>query len=597
VTLPVRSLRNKLLLFAAVLVVLPGIMVGVIAERSGRASLQTVIGRQLAREAGHAAEQLAAALAAERRSLNGLARQDLMREIRVADIDKRIASALATLREASAARIEYLVEDETGTVVASSDPGRLDLPLPASLGDAGAERIGGPLEAAAFGRTALWMRTPIPDPDDPSRSLGWLTGIFDWQRLLATTASLRRELADQGLAADVLVARSDGTLLGASWSSTPPEDPDRALWSSRLVLGFSGPPDYRVDEDGGLLAGRAEVGGELAGSRLLVVAPLDEALAPAHRLTSRLAVVLGIALSAALAFAALASRRVVRPLSELTEAIRGLSRGDMGNLQVPVRSEDEVGTLAAAFNQMASELDRVQSDLIEAEKFAFVGELASGVAHEVRTSLGVLRSATQILQRSLPQGSEAASSELVEMMRAEVDRLSRVVDDLLTLDRPKPLHLDAVVVSQVVFGAADFVEPRAREKGVHVDRVSAADEVAVRCDPELIHQVAVNLLVNAIDVLERGGRVAVRILPPQAGFAGFEVSDDGPGIPPALRDRIFRPFVTAREGGVGLGLTFVKRVVHDHRGRVSVASAEGPGTCIRIELPVAADPAPQERRP
>jgi signal transduction histidine kinase len=297
---------------------------------------------------------------------------------------------------------------------------------------------------------------------------------------------------------------------------------------------------------------------------------------------------MGLALAVALGLAALAAGRVLRPLAELTGAIRSLAGGS-GPRHVPVRSEDEIGTVAAAFNQMAADLDRAQRELVEAEKFAFVGELASGVAHEIRTSLGVLRSSAQILQRSLPPDADAQTGELAQMVHAEVGRLSGVVDRLLTLDRPHPLRLASVPLSKPVFRAADFVGPQARERGVEIVRIPAAHESEVSCEPELIQQVAVNLLVNAIQALPGGGGVELRILEARDGLGGFEVRDDGEGIPEGMRERIFQPFVTARHGGVGLGLTFVKRVVHDHRGRIELESAPGVGTCVRILLPVAED--------
>lgn len=95
-----------------------------------------------------------------------------------------------------------------------------------------------------------------------------------------------------------------------------------------------------------------------------------------------------------------------------------------------------------------------------------------------------------------------------------------------------------------------------------------------------------NLLVNAVQALGEGGAIEVSILPAREGYGGFEVRDDGPGIPDAIRERIFQPFVTGRAGGVGLGLTFVKRVVHEHRGRIALDSAPG-ATRVRVEIPLA----------
>jgi len=168
-----------------------------------------------------------------------------------------------------------------------------------------------------------------------------------------------------------------------------------------------------------------------------------------------------------------------------------------------------------------------------------------------------------------------------------------VVDDLLTLHRHDPLRLEPAAASEPILRAIDFVLPKAREKGIEVGFEAPAEEARVRCEPELVQQVAVNLLVNAIQAIDAGGHVQVGILPPRDGFGGFYVSDDGPGIPPDLRERIFQPFVTARPGGVGLGLTFVKRVIHDHRGRIRLRPTPS-GASFEVELLLAADEESEE---
>lgn len=524
----------------------------------------------------------------ERDTLASFAQQDLMREIRVADIDKRISVALATLRGGGAARLGYLVIDRAGGVIAASDARLLGDARPwapersAQRGEP--TRIRGPLELPGFPGQALVMSTAIPDPDDRGRSLGTLVGLFDWQKLTAVTERVRRDLAAQGAAADVLLTGGDGAVIGGARSPGSASPPD---FSGALNGAPGADPAFVVDTGAGLIIGRATLAPDLPEWRLLVVEPRAHALAPARRLSQRLMVTMGLALIAALAVATIGVRRVVQPLTELTRAIRGLSRSEAGAPSVPVRSDDEVGTLAVAFNEMASELEKAQRHLVEAEKFAFMGELAAGVAHEIRTALGVLGSSAQMLQRSLPRDGDAQSAELAGMIRAEVRRLSDVVNDLLTLDRRRPLELEAVRISELLDRAVEFVAPQAREKDVRIAGPEEGDRTLLLCDPELVQQVAVNLLVNAIQALASGGRIELRILAAEDGLGGFEVRDDGPGIPEALRERIFQPFVTGRDGGIGLGLTFVKRAVHDHRGFVSLESEPGGGTCARVRLPLA----------
>jgi signal transduction histidine kinase len=560
---PTSSLRRKLLVFSALLVLVPGVALTALAERSARRALEEVIGRQLSREAGHTAERLSVLLRSELASLRSFARQDLMRELRVLDVDKRVAVALATLRDGSPLRLDYLALSSAGDVVTASRAALVG-PPPHWLETSGLRpgsdgRVTGPLALPGRGTEALVLMAPIPDPDDPGRVLGALVGLLDWGRLTALTEDVRRDLAAQGVAADVVVSRPDGSVIGGARSAGVSEE-----W----------------------IAGEAWLAPELPQWNVVVREPRSHALASVRRLSRRLAVTMGLALAGALLLATLAARRVVRPLGQLTAGIREIAHGKPGRAPVPVRGADEIGVLASSFNDMASRLDRTQRDLVEAEKFAFVGELAAGVAHEIRTSLGVLASSAQILERSLPAGASAESAELAQMVRAEVARLGGVVNDLLNL-RGRPLRLEAVAVSEVLGRAVEFVSPQAREKGVRVAFTPLAADPPLRGDPELIQQVAVNLLVNAVQAVPVGGRVEARALPAATGEGGFEIEDDGPGISPELRERVFEPFVTARPGGVGLGLTFVKRVVHEHHGSVRVDPALPTGTRVRILFPLA----------
>ncbi len=500
-----------------------------------------------------------------------------MRDVRVADIDKRVARALATLKSGNASRLDYFVAEPDGHVVAASSPQWIDpdasRPWRSQLAPllAGRARQRGPIRIGEW--TALAISTPVPDPDG-GEPLGVLVGLLDWKLLTKVLDEVRSDLAAQGIEASLVLVAPDGTPVATS-GAVPVALPEAAK-----TAGFS------VDAERQLIVGRAGLDSDVPPWRLLVVEPLDHALAPARALTRHLALTMALALAAALVVATLAARRVVRPLSELTDAIRGMARGDIGGASVPVRSDDEVGVLARSFNQMAGDLDRTQKNLVEAEKFAFVGELAAGVAHEVRTSLGVLRSSAQMLGQDLAGAGKPAVTELVEMIRDEVARLSRVVDDLLTLDRPRALHFEPTPLSLPLLRAAEFVEAQARQKGVHLDVKQADVEAIVSCDREALQHVCVNLLVNAVQTLSEGGHVELRTFGPEAGSAAFHVADDGPGIPPDQRARIFEPFRTGRDVGVGLGLTFVKRVVHEHGGHIEVDASPAGGACFRVEIPL-----------
>ena len=173
------------------------------------------------------------------------------------------------------------------------------------------------------------------------------------------------------------------------------------------------------------------------------------------------------------------------------------------------------------------------------------------------------------------------------MIIEEVDRLDRVVGGLLELARPREPLIEPTPLAPLLARALDFADGQAREKNISIERVLAADSCPARCDPEQIYQVALNLIVNALQMVPGGGRITVRTLPRHDGHVGFEVIDDGPGIPPDAREQVFTPFFTLREGGTGLGLALVQRVVRAHHGTVSVDSTVGGGATFRVVLPAA----------
>jgi len=575
------SLRNKILFFSAMLVIVPGALLGVLSERNGRASLEGVIGRQLAREAGHTADRISTLIRVEQETLEAIARQDVMREIRIADLDKRIAQALNALASGSETRLAYLVVDHEQSLVAVSDSMIMQAPPDWIARNEAKTGIIGIL-AATGARPELLLGTPIPDPDLAGESLGTLFAVLDWRRLTNVTDRIRSELEAREIAARIVISDREGAILRTSPIAESGTNADDV---TRVVGDIPSSPDFIVDATAGLIIGRARLPSLSTSWSLLVIQPLSQALAPALRLRNRLALTTAVALAAALALAGVGASRVIQPLGQLTTAIRGLTRGESSNLHVPVRSSDEVGTLAAAFNKMAAELDEAQRHLVEAEKFAFVGEVAAGVAHQVRTSLGVLRSSAQILARSLADESDPSNVEMIDMIRAEVDRLGRVVDDLLTLDHRRPLDLRPTDLSIPVGSAVDFLAPQADEKGILLERRLPRPGPTVTCDPEAIEQACVNLIANAIASVGRGNRIEVSVDTSQVGTTSFSVRDDGPGVPAEIRERIFDPFVTGRSAGVGLGLTFVNRIAHAHRGRATLVPHDGKGAWFRVELP------------
>jgi two-component system sensor histidine kinase HydH len=588
------SLRGKLLLFSLVLLAVPGTVFAVVALASARRALENAVGRQLAEVAHHTATEMTDFLSRERKTVATWARQDLMREILIGDVDKHIARFLTSIQESEAGYVELLCTDATGRVVAATSAQRVgDLRADDAwyrTAVAGKEFVGGPIASSAQGHPVLQIAAPIYDPDGTGSVTGVLLGLYDWQRVSALADRIRESSAALSFTIDVLIIDASGTVIvetrGDKFAELSGQNLRAAGWLAAQWPRPHTRPRFAYEPHANALVGFAPLKAPGTHWTALVMQPLGEALAPVYRLQRRLTLLLAGVLLAGIGVAVLLADRMSRPLRELTRATREIARVGQTRRLVRVRSRDEIGQLARAFNTMAQELKRAQDDLVEAAKFAFVGEVAAGVAHEVRTPLGILRSSAQLLSRSLPP-DRPDDTELVEMIITEVDRLDGVIAGLLELARPREPLIEPTRLAAVVGRALDFVDARAREKDITINRALGTEQPAARCDPEQIYQVALNLIVNALQILPPGGRITARTLPPHDGRVGFAISDNGPGIDPDLQERVFAPFFTMREGGTGLGLALVQRIVQAHQGVISLESQLGHGTTFIVELPVA----------
>ncbi len=585
---PFRSVRSKLVALSLALIVIPGAVFAFLAVSGATDALERAVGRQLAMVAGDAAKQLASRLDEQRERLASWANQELMREVIVTDVDKRISRFLLGQRTRTPMLLDALVTNAAGTVVAATDPAMLDTVPAADLVSARVAQdevaIDGPRPSSRYDRPVLELAIAIRDPEDATSSLGVLHAIYDWRLIAAALEVIRADNDALGVDVELLVLDRDGTLIGGSWT---PRDALEAGTSLRTAGWRSAAPDapsYDVEPSVDALVGRATLAPPAPRWSVLAVEPRASALAPIVAMNRRLIGTLLIVLLAGACVATVLAHRMVRPLRLLTRATGELARVGGALQTVPVRSRDEIGELTVAFNRMAADLRGAHDDLVATARLASVGEIAAGIAHEVRTPLGILRGSAQMLGRRL-HSEDAQQRELVDMIVGEVDRLERVVSGLTELAKPRPPAIEVTPLGPLLERAAEFVAGQASESSVAV-RVEPADgPCTARCDSEQIYQVILNLVVNALQAQPKGGEVRLRTVAGTNGHAGFEVSDDGAGIAPEVQARIFTPFYTRREKGTGLGLALVERIVRAHGGTVTVASTPGAGATFRVELP------------
>jgi two-component system, NtrC family, sensor histidine kinase HydH len=229
---------------------------------------------------------------------------------------------------------------------------------------------------------------------------------------------------------------------------------------------------------------------------------------------------------------------------------------------------------------------RQQQEMLRAEQLAAVGQLAAGLAHEIRnplTSVKLLIGAAR--SRS---GERALSPEDLQVIHQEIERLEARVQTLLDFAKPMQSQRRNCNLNELVESTIELVRSRARQHGVAIEYSPTIDRVNVCADPDQISSVLVNLYFNALDAMPGGGHLSVEL--GIAGQAELTVTDDGPGIDPELAARLFTPFVSSKSTGTGLGLSVSRRIVEDHGGTLTGANrADAPGACFTIKLPLLGD--------
>src|ERR1017187_3868493 len=281
---------------------------------------------------------------------------------------------------------------------------------------------------------------------------------------------------------------------------------------------------------------------------------------------------------------------VRRPMLELQDKIARVRLGDMDVSVGFASRNDEIGDLGRDFNDMVAqlkasreEIQRLhQTQMSRAEHFATLGELAAGLAHEIRNPLAGIAGVIEIVGRDLPPNSPARA--VIKDAKQEIARISRTLTDLLETARPRRPEIRLSNLNTTVEHAVMLALQQVLSKPIKIELQKAPDLPEVEHDSDQVHQVLLNLLLNAVQAMEGAGTVRVAIAS-RDDCASVVVSDTGRGIPPEHLPNIFRPFFTTKGGGTGLGLSLAHRIVEDHHGRIEVSSAVGKGSTFTVLLP------------
>lgn len=227
-------------------------------------------------------------------------------------------------------------------------------------------------------------------------------------------------------------------------------------------------------------------------------------------------------------------------------------------------------------------LRELQEEVARSERLAAVGQLAAGVAHEVRNPLSGISGFVELLQRKVTDN--AAATRLTEKIQSEIKHLNRIVSDFLSFARPQALTRARVSAGELAASAAALTQPHAAARGVDIV-ATCGGELLFSADGEQVRQVLVNLLRNAVEASAAGQKVTVTCRE-EGMFVAFTVTDAGRGMDPAERKSVFNPFFTTKDDGTGLGLTISHAIVERHGGHVRIESEPGRGTTVTVALPV-----------
>lgn len=230
-----------------------------------------------------------------------------------------------------------------------------------------------------------------------------------------------------------------------------------------------------------------------------------------------------------------------------------------------------------------SEMRRLQQEIARSRRLASIGSLAAGVAHEIRNPLSSIKGFATYFRERYRDNAEDA--ETAEVMIREVDRLNRVITQLLDFARPLTLTRIPIAPQALVRQAIKMIESQAREGGITVTAELPSGIGAAPLDADRIGQVLLNLCLNALAAMAAGGTLRIALAQPEPDWIRIEIADSGAGIPAADLPRVFDPYFTTKPAGTGLGLPIVQKIVEAHGGSIALASEPGKGTTATLLLP------------
>ena len=281
----------------------------------------------------------------------------------------------------------------------------------------------------------------------------------------------------------------------------------------------------------------------------------------------------------------LVSARLTRPLRGLSEGVRAVTAGDYTRL-VTVSGRDELAELSSTFNHMTvrlAQLHHLEAQLRRRDRLHALGEVAMGLAHEIRNPLGIIKTATQLLHRRA--NLDETDKRHLEYVVSEVSRINELITDFLDFAKPSAPVRSVQPARPLVEDILGFCKPELDSHNIKTDIDDKAPGATIYADTRQLKQACLNLIINAIDAMPDGGHLTLRIARDDNDDTVISIIDTGQGIEPDMIERIFTPFVTTKASGTGLGLPKVFSIMDNHDGRVECISEKDAGTTFNLYIP------------
>ena len=479
---------------------------------------------------------------------------------------------------------EITLYDAAGAAVASSRIGRSKLEFPQS--------------GTSFGSNVTLSPIGIDDDFLPTavvgikltqvgQSAGSLVGEISLEEMWRMVDQIR--VGDQGYA---LVVAKNGQLIAHGNSNEKPRVARGDNLANqplvRLVRGNrdtrSASLEYTNDSGVQMLGVAAPL--EPLGWTVMVEQPRGEAYALADQLTRQLVLVIALALGVAMSVGYFMGRSFIRPIFELMRGTNAVAEGHLDE-RVTITSRDEFKQLGDSFNSMADKLVELTEDVRKKERQAMFGRMAAGLVHDLSHPVQNIGNSCKLIVRVFDDPEYRQT--FTRTIDREIETLKRVLDDLRNVARPAPVERFPLDINRSVADIVESMRGFAEESGVALESKYASEPVIIEGDVFALGRVYRNLITNAVQATEAGGRVTVTTARDK-DYAEIRVTDTGSGIPSERLAAIFDDFVTTKKRGLGLGLAITKRIVEQLGGTITVASDVGKGTTFTMRFPVALRP-------